>query len=278
MMNRDDVVKFVRAELASSGELSGSDLSKRLRSRWPEWTPSAFGHRTLREFLAGHVPGVSQVGLKGLDPLYGVDNPAAQEQAAAGTQAPETSELWRVWASPNSPYALDVSADDGTLSAVERSAQPAPGAARLMPPDESDHRAIAKAFLSLQLPSAAAELEPVISGSAQWWQQWMKEVKKRDLSGTWGQFRFVRLLSHFQEQVATSTANEAARDKAVLQLRSTVKTHQPSSHDSSAGGAASLTELRQVAMLSIEAMDERQLRELKLPLGAVMDAIRRQRS
>ncbi|OWQ78003.1 hypothetical protein CEE63_03055 [Stenotrophomonas maltophilia] len=104
----------------------------------------------------------------------------------------------------------------------------------------------------------------------------MKEIKKRGLSASWGQFRFHRLLSLFTEEMKRQDVAEGFWDSAVIQLRASMKPEVSKSRPVElAGPGQSLSALRQLAVAVVGSMSEEDLRALKLPLGAVMDAIKR---
>ncbi len=267
-MNKDEIVAFVRGEIAKDSGITGAELTRRLREHWTQWTPAEFGAKSMRSFIEENVDGIGAVSTRGLDPVYGV--------VSASTPPTFEHELWRVWASPGSRYTLAISIGNGELHALASNAKPVPGSIKLASPTTEDHHQIARDFLDHQFQGTSSDLEQLIGSGPHWWQQWMKEVKKRGLSASWGQFRFHRLLSLFTEELKQQNVAEGFRDSAVIQLRASMKPEVSKSRPVElAGPGQSLSALRQLAMDAVGSMSEEDLRALKLPLGAVMDAIKR---
>ncbi|MEB1182509.1 hypothetical protein VDP30_14090 [Xanthomonas campestris pv. campestris] len=269
-MNKIEVVGFLQGEIAADSGISGAELTRRLRERWPQWTPLALESKTLRAFIVDNLPGVGVVGRRGLDPVYGV--------VSASTPASKDENLWRIWSSPGSPYALTLSPRDGRLEAIERDGVSSEGLVKLNAPTAEGHRQIARDFLVHQFQGASSEMEPLISNRVHWWQQWMKEVKKRGLSASWGQFRFHRLLALFRSELANHGVEAEVEDSAIIQLRGSMTPDGPEMRISEPLAASdSLSQLRQIAISAIEKMSEEQLRGMKVPLGSVLDALKQLR-
>ncbi|HGM4946146.1 hypothetical protein I5T87_08815 [Stenotrophomonas maltophilia] len=269
-MDKTEVVGYIQAEIAADSGIAGAELTRRLRERWPEWSPLALGSKTLRSFITDNLPGIGVVGQRGLDPVYGVTSSSGAES--------RDENLWRIWASPGSPCSLVISPHDGQLGVVGRTEAAPEGGVKLSAPGVEAHRQIARDFLEHQFQGASSDLEPLIGSGTHWWQQWMKEVKKRGISASWGQFRFHRLLALFSAELASRGVVGAAEGAAIVQLRGSMQGETSSIHTSEPQtGSNSLSQLRQIAIGAIERMSEEQLRQLKVPLGSVLDALKHSR-
>ncbi|QLQ29613.1 MAG: hypothetical protein HZT39_16520 [Pseudoxanthomonas sp.] len=268
-MNKEDVVAYIRSEIASDARLSGAQLTQRLKEKWSDWSPQRFGSKTLRSFITENLPEFTELGRAGLDPIYGVPPAATQQAALEGN-------LWRAWSSPKSPYAVVVAVATGTAKLVAVGGDVGDQEIKLSSPDSDFHREIARDFLKIQFPGVASDLVPLITNNPQWWQQWVKEIRKRGISASWGQFRFHRLLSSFEKALDEHQLSPSARDAAVIQLRSALEGEvEPARKVEGAAASSRLHELRRVAIAVVESLSEEELRELKLPLGLMVDAMRR---
>lgn len=269
-MDKTEVVSYIQTAIAADSGIAGAELTKRLRERWPEWSPLAMGSKTLRSFITDNLPGIGVVGQRGLDPVYGVTSSSSVES--------RNENLWRIWASPSSPCALVISPQDGRMGVVERKELPPEGWLKLSAPTVEAHQQIARDFLDHQFQGASSDLEPLIASGTHWWQQWMKEIKKRGLSASWGQFRFHRLLALFSAELVSRGVNGDVEGPAIIQLRGSMQVDTSASQISEPQmGSSSLSQLRQIAIGAIEKMSEEQLRQLKVPLGSVLDALKQSR-
>ena len=153
-VNVVEIADAIRSFVAT-GPLPGSRLAGTLKSQFPEWNPADFGVRTLREFVSTLVPGVVVAGRSGMDVIYALEG---TDVDTPGPPPPANGDYWRIWVSPNSPYAIAVDRAQLTLRAVPRAAHAESGSILLAPPSSEVHRSFARDFLATVSPEARARL------------------------------------------------------------------------------------------------------------------------
>ncbi|GAA4795798.1 MAG TPA: hypothetical protein VGE64_02170 [Xanthomonadaceae bacterium] len=271
-MDKERVVEIITQLVSELGPITGSKLSSLLRKADGSWNPSAYGVPTLGVFISSFVPQVSEVGRAGLDPLYGIHHADRDIVTAA------VEDIWRAWSSPNSKLAVEVSASTGELRTVERHQPITTGWARLATPDADAHRSMARDFIALQFPSGDPELSELITPDTYWWQTWFKQIRQRKLARVWSDFRRARLFAEFERAVSLATISPEADASARLLVRRWgslgAELHETLALRSE---SPNKSELRTIAMLAIEEMNDDELLALRLPLGLVLRAIKRNR-
>lgn len=106
-------------ELVSHGKIQGSRLAPEIRALHPGWTPEGAGALNLRDYIDRYVEGVEVVDRAGMDVVYGrpgdvlldSNRPEGAVDANPVEASGESVNLWRVWVSPNCPFALAISQD-----------------------------------------------------------------------------------------------------------------------------------------------------------------------
>ena len=265
-MDTKQAADLVERLIAEHGQLTGSRLSLHLRTHEAEWSPKAHGASTLAEFLEKSVPAVTVVRRSGLDPVYGL---AAQPADAA----PE--DFWRIWSNPNSTSTLEIHSDSGEIRVVAKRAPAEPNWIRLTAPDAEKHRQIARDFIGFQFPAGEASLAAEITQDPAWWQGWFKQIKKLKLARSWTDFKRTRLLAAYEAAQPAGLADAAAKRAMSTMRRLAIPGGDLQQVLTQRSDAATVTELRRIAMLTIEEMSEEDLSKLRLPLGLVLRAIRR---
>lgn len=272
-MNLQESVSAVERYVTEGGRVTGAKLSGFLRTLDPAWSPLRFGQKSIAAFITAHVPNVSIAGRAGLDPIYALATGAAEQIALSSAH----DEIWRAWASPNAQYIVEVNAA-GQVRVVKEDAPTDANWARLESPRADDHRTIARDFLTLQFPGGDESLSSAITEHPDWWKAWFSKIRKRKLNHVWGEFRTARMVATFEEALRHSTIPESAQKIATTELkRSAAPGADLQLALSAQSEGATKSELRHIAATVVDRMSERDLAELRLPLGLVLDAIKNAR-
>lgn len=269
-----DVADWVR-ESVQAGPVQGSQLAQRIRRESPDWTPEGEGARSLRDFVDRFVDGVAVVGRSGMDVLYGIAGDSADPPAGPvlASGALEDVNLWRVWVSPRSPFALSVGLAEGSVSQVPRGATSEAGTVELEPATQEFHEEMARGFATDHAHDGPALL-PLVGASDGWWHGWQRTVKSMNLESTWHEYRSRALETHLREclersNVVGDSAERAmaavVRDRSIARSPRRVKPAQPPS--------AERALLEAVLLSAIQRMEVSDLRDLKVPVGVLLDAV-----
>jgi hypothetical protein len=259
--------------LVAGGPVPGARLAVELRERVPGWSPTEYGVRSLREFIATHVPNVTVVGRTGMDVLYG---PTGSAEGVAGPT--EQVDYWRIWVSPHSPLAIAVARHHLSLRAVGRSMPVEPDEVLLSPPGPEVHRAMAGSFL----PEVAEEIRPALqavldSESDQWWQAWNRALRDEGLAEVWGKFR----VSSFQGLLDDAVKSAGFDQPAASQIAAAIRRRRPTLRgpqqngkvNPDLGAIVDRAQLLEVVTGALQHLTTAELRELRLPVGAIVDAL-----
>jgi hypothetical protein len=267
-----EIAATIKELVATEGQVLGSRLSALLKARFPDWSPKDFGVRSLREFVTDHVTGVILAGRSGMDVVYGL------EQAPPPADDPQADvNFWRVWVSPKSPYSLAVDRADATLTAVSRGGSAEPGKVLLDPPGVDFHRQVAREFLS----SLPADLQPKLqavldSASAQWWRTWNRALRTTEHLAPWSAFRRQKLEDHLSFRVRAAGLEQPVIDAILKKAREQQALTPPRARRNTREAFQQPNDgnlLRRIVFESVQRMSIAELRELRLPLGIILDAL-----
>ncbi len=273
--NVQDIADAIREIVREAGRVTGAQLAVALRRRVPGWKPSEFGVRTQRAFISTHVPDVVVVARSGLDTVYGRKDAEPKPEGAS----PSAADFWRIWVSPNSPFAIWVDRTDYGLHAAPRRSLVPPEQLLLEPPPIAAHRQFAREFLADFSGPMRDDLQAALADpSNEWRQRWYGALRNTEYLRAWNAFRRQR----FEDLLATSlqmAGIDASHIEGILNLvkKSHVSNVEPQLRPS-APAPSNLTDpdLRSLVVDVIRNMSTTELRELRLPVGLVLDAIARQ--
>jgi hypothetical protein len=269
-----EISNAIKDIVAAAGQVPGSRLSTALKGRSISLTPAEFGMRSLREFVTTHVPGVVVVGRSGMDVLYGLAGSEPPPGPSSPTSEPD---FWRVWVSPNSPFALMVNRSGADIEAVRRGESPALGRVVLEPPGIDVHRSIAGKFLETVPESLTGRLVAALEKSHDgWWQTWHRELQGSAQLGAWNTFRRSAFEDRLREQLSAAAMSDRAIDLVLVTIRDRHLAAAPPKRRASLGvdfSNADVDALRRVVLGAVQRMSGAELRDLRLPLGVVLDVL-----
>jgi hypothetical protein len=272
-----ELAAAIQEIVASEGQIRGSHLAQAVRNRFPGWRPTDSGTRNLRDFVVSQVPGVCELGRSGMDVIYGPSGAEPPVQIAPPPPGSPT-DLWRVWVSPNSPLVLAVDRAAGTAQAVPRRSPAEPTQCLLEPPSATEHRKIAQEFLSRVPAPLQEQLSTIVeSATATWWQAWLNRLRGTEHLAPWNEFRRARLESSLRQRLAEASIAADTADNIVKLVREShaaaptrgewrlARTVIPEDESGQS--------IRRVVALAVQRMSTAELRELRLPLGIVLDVL-----
>lgn len=270
-----EVSKAIREIVETEREILGARLPLKLSERVPGWKPGDAGARKLSEFISSHVKDVVVARRSGMDVVYTLGTPVTTSPSEK-LQTDETPDLWRIWVSPNSAWMLVVPHTGLEVAAALRGSDIQSDCLRLEPPDASTHRRIVTQFLERLSSPLKDRLEQLIEAeSSNWWQQWVQELRKAGQLPSWNGFRRQAFESELVEQLRIAGLEPARVDNV---LRRVHETHLPQSRpklpvrEAPVEGASDAG-LRRIVGAAIMRMSVAELRELRLPVGIVLDVL-----
>lgn len=269
MTEKSEVIEAVWRLVAEAGEILGSKLAMDLKAAIPDWSAEDFGARSLRDFIVSNVDGVFVAGRSGMDVVYST-SPPKDGQPAGAAKAEPAADAWRAWVSPNSPFALAFNTANGNTVLIKRAESVPEGHVRIEPTTVEEHRAIARDFLGSVAEPARDTLRAIVdSPDEQWWRRWLAELEKMGDLATWNTFRHERLRELLKARLDASGLDETAR---ITAAGTVAQSRQPRSRKRSRT-PQTRNDVRAIVAAVIEKMSEEDLRDLKLPVGLVLDVL-----
>ncbi len=267
----------------------GAHLGSELSRRFPDLKRDP-AYPGMRRFIEEHCSGdVVKIADHGGDDLYGTRGTATPDGSPQAM--PAAPSAWRLFQRADEAGTLAVNSESGDIAS-----QPADAAA----PEEpwriirrltvEDHREIARSFIASADEDARAALEAALQ-TQDYWPAWSRLVnygfggKYRQ---QWAAFRFDQICQKFRESLGAAGIEGATAERALDMLRAEKKRTQPlrraepnpaSAPFSAASGVfAGLdgnSDLRRIVQAVIGTLSETDLRRLWLPMGEVIDALRK---
>lgn len=254
-----------------------------------------FGFKNLKAFIEEHVSEIRIIGQTGSDYIYGLrewpDLPTSGSDHARQRWPSMPSfrpDLWRIWASPMSPYRIAVDRESLTARGVHPDAPLASTEFWIEPASRDTHHATAKAFLALadpQLPSDLQDrLRPLLdTDNPSWWIEWSSLLQKhsQDTLRRWLNFRRKRLTEALLHRLKTSgLADDGAQGVTQSICNPTPggpwsvrPTREGIVRPRSAPAISDSAPIVELVRAVVTQMRDEELRALNLPLGLVLDAV-----
>lgn len=280
----ESAVKNRPGPTITGGQLSAliSDAAPDLDVRAVVGMPKGPG--ALKAFLRRHLPElVEPIGRQGADVLYRV------EGRDVGRFPLASAEIWRTFVSPSSPNHLVLDRGTGLLSVRDADASMAGvEGVEIAKASAAEHDVIRAAFTATLPEETAAELQRYAGPDADF-AVWIKALRqhKPQLSREWGSFRRRRLSELFINRIESVILDVDRRRTVLDQVASAEAAAYslPKSDQSAAGFRASvrparranaadpMDRIRQLAHAVIDLLGYDDLRSLRVPLGALLDAM-----
>jgi hypothetical protein len=295
------MIKFHAGNAPST--VFGSYLGTQIKKNFPTVDLKLAGglKRFIRQYCQDEVVWVEK---KGGDDVYvhvsKLDELLRLRPNAAPLDAITVENPWRIFTSPASRRVLLVQSSTGDLAGHSGIGE-APGWAHVPKLTVEDHRLIARDFLGSVEVNDRSELEKILQ-LQEFWQPWLHVIRTGfggRYSTPWWNFRNQRILETFRERLVALQLPPVVVEAAIQHLSqarhssSFLKNRVPSlsaippratdqplprspiqpAQTALVSTQRATIDLRQLIHAAIEKLDEEQLREIRLPLGAIADGL-----
>lgn len=278
----DDVAARI-LELAAetpTKTISGGRLSELLKHQFPGFTLGDYGSRNLRAFIQDKLAGkLTEVGRRGTDIVYGLPEavPPPEVRLQPTPAAPVTKDIERVFRSPNAPFELHVNRDSGEIRVFQKGAPIQDPWLRVRSATPDMLRQIAADFVS-EVPIDYREQlkQTLLDSPTAWWPKFAAYLGEKLLYSQWLAFRRIRLRSALDTELEglgvrrgrEGERGSVTREEALEFSRAT---------DLGPEDAQPADDLRETVVRIVRDLPLSELRNLRLPVGDLYDALKRRR-
>jgi hypothetical protein len=285
MPNLEEIIAAVVGRASLDPQVMGANLGMAVKRAVPSANLKEYGG--LRRFIQQHCTDkVRWVGKHGLDDVYAAITGALSPEEAQPTPAPNA---WRALTNPTSSFSAFANPKDGALKVLPNQEEPPLGLVLIPKITPQEHRAIAQAFLSKLAPADRGTFEEALS-SENYWHRWVRQTNTLEggkYRSGWIIFRRDQILELLKAKMLAAGI-DAPVAELVLQKAQDSKETNPlatgaplfTRHDGRTRPSLPASrrfrqdDLRRLAHQAIDLMGEDEIRKLRLPLGAVIDALR----
>ena len=265
--------------------LTGVRLGAALQAYFPGFSPFTYRCRNLRQFVAKYVPAVVEKAQVGPNVFYTVREqiPTLKEtppEAAPPPMVPDVGPLpttpfiWKAFSNPAHPFVVVANRTTGTLQVLPQGSPVSEPCVLLPKPSPEVHNDIARQFASTLAEPSKTNLEALLH-DPKWYVRFSGVAMKNGLGPQWASFRRSRLIERFksslQELAISPTPQREARE-----LKTPSIPWSPLKDSNAAptvGGDDSV--FRDLVCKVVSQLPLSELRSLKLPAGALFDALKR---
>ena len=269
----------------------GVHLGSMLRISFPNFEPLEHQARNLRHFIRMYVPDVLEKGRSGQDVLYISKNVAVVPAQTASGQAPQspvvsmndlgpelvalptTGYNWKAYSNPSYPFVIAANRATGQLQIIPENREVAAPWVIVPKPRGDSHREIASDFVSTLQEPLKTVLTRLLSDQ-KWYVLFFDVTKRNGVQEQWSAFKRAKLISRFNAALRDlgiparpHQSRQVGAPASRLPSHETIGTQPIPSNDEAA--------LRNLVQRVIGELPVSELRELRLPVGVVFDALRR---
>lgn len=283
--SEQEIARFIVAQVETNRSILGAQLGALITVHFPGVNfRSMYGG--LRAFIRQYCSDSVRIteGPSGKDTLY--SSPSAPAPIVAVTETPPPSETlspWRTITVPESPGRLRVNPDSIELAVVSDASPVSPPWVEVPKLTPADHQQLAVSFLS-HVEATDREHFSRFTDSAASWRQWYHETRDfghGKYAKSWSQFRFEGICKLILDRFL-GQAIEEPKAIALLEKLKTLKSNARPPHtvetEFASMNTCNVSQWRQFAHEAIDAMSEHDLRRIWLPMGLVVDAVRRKQT
>jgi hypothetical protein len=273
---------------APDKNILGVRLGASLRAHFPAFQPLNFRCRNLRHFISTYVPSVSENRRSGADLLYTVADvldgatPIAQNQAdvalgeAEYVRLPTNAHNWKAYSNPAHPFVVVANLGTGILQTHPEGQLPLAPWVVIPKPTPEFHLEVASEFVSSQPEPLRTTLGALLH-DPKWYVRFSAVATKNGLGARWTAFRRTKLIESFKSSLVSLAVPPAHKfappsESASYNANQGVGNHMEVTH----GPDASEASFRDLVRKIVSELPISDLRSLKLPVGAVFDALRKQ--
>jgi hypothetical protein len=261
--------------------ISGSDLMDVVRTTFPEFAALDYGCVNLRDFIRRLVPEVVPIGRRGMDYVYALagegNAPVSSIWPKSPSNAGQSAEvsIWKTFASPSGVFKLLANKDTGRLCVCPPGAAYPDGFSVEVPPLPAEkHIEIATDYIATLSDEGQKERLRQYLDKPQWWMPFYQAIQKENLAADWNAARRKRIVAELRSALTAAGVpvgglEAQLTDRIVTPLkRSEIARQLP-------GTVRSSLNLRTIATAIVQNMSITELRELRVSLGDVFDALER---
>jgi len=289
----DQIVDFIKSSPAQT--TLGVHLGVFLKHHFPAFSPFHYGCRNLRQFIRVNVPSVRELGSAGLDIRYGIAeaiSPAATTATPSApvpkTQAaspfvplPVDFVVWKAYSNPAYHFSVALNRNTGSVITLPSGTSTQAPWTMIPKPSTDVHHKIATEFVSSLSPESQPIFQRVLS-DARWYVQFSPLAKKHGIGSHWAAFRRTKLIELFNASLrdnGVSFSPPLPRSAGHFPSAST-REHISVPARASYQASATLQRLddaafRELIEKVVAELPVSELRLLKLPVGLVLDAVKR---
>lgn len=221
-----------------------------------------------------------------MDVVYGLSGSASSERNSPKVPSNRPANVgpanfWRIWLSPNSPFAIAIDRASGSVVAIAREVDADDLTAKLEPPSQARHLEIAREFVQGIEGEAANELTAILdNGGDDWWQPWFRKVQSIGAGERWHRHRTFAFEAVLKDSLQSLGLTTPIFDRVFATISKDRFARRPAVHTGSPAIDRELSDrgaLLRVVAAAVQQMSVSDLRDLKLPVGIVLDVIHRDR-
>jgi hypothetical protein len=278
-------------EDAPDHSLLGVRLGASIKQSFPDFHPALYGSRNLRHFIRTYVSEVAEKRHSGTDVVYTLagspnDPPSGLsftvplqpplpgfEIASEPEPLPVKPLLWKAYSNPAYRFALAVNRETGEIRMYPVGMSASDPWTIITKPGADAHVSIAKDFVETLSGVAQTTLQRELVDS-KWYVRFSTMASKMGVGPRWTSFRRRRLIALFNAALGTTLASKPQTPTPIFGL--------PDQNIHPGIGLASATSLgddiaaRTLILRAIAELPLSELRSIRLPVGAVLDALKRQ--
>jgi hypothetical protein len=288
MNTTEEIVQFLIQTVASSGPITGARLGARVKDQFPgfDWKKD-FG--SLHGFIQRQCPDKVVLVSSTPDHMWALAEAAGDQAQQIPARTPTSA--WQAFVNERIAEKVFVSTETGEVAVVPAMGTAPAGFGEVPKITHGDHLQIAKEFLGQVDPSDQAQFQGELE-KPDYWQRWntaLKFVKGGQYLTAWHEFRLQKICDLYAARLrGVGIASDEIVARSVENLkRLRSEAHSQRQRQESPTGKpipALLYErrrdrqarpLQEIAIEAVRSLSEEDLRRLWLPLGVVIDALRR---
>ncbi len=218
------------------------------------------------------------VGKHGPDDIFAligpenVEGPSSDETAASAKCI--DSNAWKLFINPSMGGFVFLDREKKRLFASDR-VIPDPDLAQIERLSDQEQRAMMAEFSQLYSTreDAGAMRQAVESPAPDYWRQFYEATRRLGLTKRWLIFRRSKLETLLRERLVATGLEEHSIPKIPNDERTNVPAYPENANHTSSDKRLSSTNLSKLAQAAILHLSEEEIRALRLPLGAIFDAL-----
>ncbi len=264
----------------------GVRLGASLRAYFPTFHPYNYRCRNLRHFIRSYVPAVSEKGRSGADlvytsadaagqnalPFVPQDMPTQDSNEPGYVRLPTSAYNWKAYSNPAHPFVVAANRQTGALQVFPEGTTLSEPLVVLPKPTAEFHSEIAREFTSTLNEPLRTSLGALLH-DPRWYVRFSSVAMRNGVGPKWGAFRRAKLIERF---------NSSLRELAIPPVTHFPRVADDLVHPSpqrpqppTIAVAGDESSFRDLVCKVVSELPLGELRLLKLPVGAVFDALRR---